>query len=72
MEGSEYPKAIYRDGGAELVWGQPIMTSAANSPEEEKAAIAGGWRLSPVADPLDHDGDGRKGGSRRAAKQKDS
>lgn len=46
-QGDEYPKAIYRDGGAELVWGEPIQTSAANSADEENEALADGWRLHP-------------------------
>lgn len=62
-EGPEYPKAIYRDGGAALIWGLPVETSAVYSDEEEQAARNDGWRLSPVADPLDHDGDGHPGGS---------
>lgn len=45
--GNEYPKAIYRDGGTDLVWGEPIQTSAANSADEEKKALADGWRLHP-------------------------
>jgi hypothetical protein len=64
-EGWEFPKAIYRDGGEDLVWGLPIETSAVGSEDEEREALALGWRLHPTAkpNPLDHDGDGHKGGS---------
>jgi hypothetical protein len=44
-----YPRAIYRDGGTDLVWGKPIQTSAVNSEDEEAAMLADGWRLSPAA-----------------------
>lgn len=47
-EGTEWPKALYRDGGAELLWGEPIETRAANDAEEEAALIADGWRLHPL------------------------
>jgi hypothetical protein len=63
-EGSEYPKAAYKDGGADLIWGNPVQTRTLHSAEDETEALASGWRLHPIAtDPLDHDGDGRKGGS---------
>lgn len=63
-EGSEYPKAAYQDGGAELIWGNPVQTRILHDAEEEKEALAGGWRLHPnKPDPLDHDHDGKKGGS---------
>ncbi len=67
--GAEWPKAIYRDGGDTLLWGEPIETSSVKDAEEEKEALASGWRLHPLRreqvkrDPLDHDGDGHKGGS---------
>jgi hypothetical protein len=65
MDGAEYPKAIYRDGGADLVWGEPIETGVVRSEEEERDCLRKGWRLHPLKPgPLDHDGDGRKGGSR--------
>jgi len=66
MGDGEYPKAIYRDGGAALVWGEPIETSAVDTREELMGALADGWRLHPLirdVHPLDHDGDGEKGGS---------
>ena len=37
--------------------------------EEAEIAVADGWSYEkPKADPLDHDGDGKKGGSRRKPK----
>ncbi|WP_343518097.1 hypothetical protein [Sphingomonas sp.] len=60
----EYPKAIYKDGGDELIWGEPVQTSAVHSDTEEREALAKGWRLHPLKfDPLDHDRNGHKGGS---------
>lgn len=62
--GAEWPKALYRDGGAELIWGLPVQTIVAHSVEDEKEALAKGWRLHPLKpDPLDHDGNGHRGGS---------
>ena len=49
----EYPKAMYRGDGESCV----VDDAAA-----EKAAAGEGWRTS--VDPLDHDGDNRKGGSK--------
>jgi len=63
MDGQEYPKALYRDGGDALIWGKPVRTTIATTREEEKALAAQGWRLHPLRHPLDHDGDGRLGGS---------
>ena len=63
MDFAEYPKALYRDGGAEMIWGKPVQTRVVGTAEEQAEALAEGWRLGPVPDPLDHDGDGRKGGS---------
>jgi hypothetical protein len=63
-EGAEYPKAAYKDGGADLIWGNPVQTRTVHSGDEEKEALAQGWRLHPLKpDPLDHDGNGHKGGS---------
>lgn len=68
MSGAEYPKALFQDGGDDLIWGVPVRTAIAQSDDEEKALRLRGWRLHPIAHPLDHDGDGRKGGSRPRAK----
>lgn len=75
VQGNEYPKAIYRDGGDELIWGEPVETGEVHGSEEETAKLKEGWRLHPIADPLDHDGDGQKGGSlpgRRGRKPKEA
>jgi len=63
MSGADYPKALYADGGDELIWGQPVRTAIAQDEDEEKALRSKGWRLHPIKHPLDHDGDGRPGGS---------
>lgn len=63
MGGSEYPKALYQDGGDDLIWGKPVRTAVAHDEEEEKALRLKGWRLHPIANPLDHDGNGKAGGS---------
>lgn len=61
--GGEYPKAMYQDGGDELIWDQPVRTVIVADENEEKALRLKGWRLHPIANPLDHDGDGKAGGS---------
>lgn len=61
--GSEYPKALYQDGGVDLIWGEPIRTVVVHDADEEEIMRLDGWRAHPIADPLDHDGDGKKGGS---------
>ena len=62
--GPEYPKAMYKDGGEALIWGKPVMTLTVRSVEQEVEALADGWRFRPEhPHPLDHDGDGDKGGS---------
>lgn len=57
----DYPKMLYREGAT---W---IVLDAA----EHEACKAEGWRTyaeTYQSDPLDHDGDGRKGGSRKKAR----
>lgn len=49
-QGAEYPKATYKDGGADLIWGKPVQTRVVMSEDEELEALEGGWRLSPVDD----------------------
>lgn len=63
MSGAEYPKALYADGGDALIWGEPIRTAIAIDEQEEKALRSQGWRLHPIKNALDHDGDGKLGGS---------
>lgn len=65
---SDYPKMLYRKGGAlpELGLDYRIVADEA----EEGEAIGEGWRLG--VDPLDHDGDGRPGGAKRGRKPKEA
>lgn len=44
---TDYPKAIYADGGTELLWGEPIKTRIVLNAEEEGEALSNGWRLHP-------------------------
>ncbi len=46
----EYPKAMYRDGGTEQIWGKCVQTQLVMSVENENAASAEGWRLHPITD----------------------
>lgn len=48
-EGPEYPKAVYRDGGTDEIWGAMVETSVCGSFDEEMEALAHGWRLHPIA-----------------------
>lgn len=59
----EYPKAMYQDGGDDLIWGEPVRTAVAQDADEEEIMRLDGWRVHPIAHPLDHDGDGSPGGS---------
>ena len=63
MEGAEYPKCMYADGGDALIWGKPVRTAIVTDKDEEEALRLKGWRLHPIKNPLDHDGDGKSGGS---------
>lgn len=61
---SEYPKMLFRDAEDEpmLVWeGRNLDHCTVADAGEEAEALAEGWRVH--GDPLDHDGDGRKGGA---------
>lgn len=63
---SEYPKMLYKRGGDEIVFGVPATYSIAEDADAEKALRADGYDDALAllaADPLDHDGDGKKGGS---------
>ncbi|QDZ07461.1 hypothetical protein FPZ24_08185 [Sphingomonas panacisoli] len=50
MDEFEYPRALYRDGGTELIWGKPVETLVVSSRGEEVEALAKGWRLHPLTD----------------------
>ena len=61
---SEYPRMVYRPGTMLRDWhGHNVDWQIVDDEDEERAALAEGWNLSP--DALDHDGDGKKGGSPR-------
>lgn len=49
MGGAEYPKALYRDGGADHIWGAPVRTLVVLDAESEARALDSGWRLHPIA-----------------------
>jgi len=57
---SAYPRMLYRDGDMLPEHGVDYLIVMDEA--EESAAIGDGWRLG--LDPLDHDGDGVKGGTR--------
>lgn len=62
---SEFPKMLYRDGTETRVWNKhDVDTRIVEGAEQEEKALANGWRLTPdKKSPLDHDGDGKPGGS---------
>lgn len=62
---SEYPLHLYR-AGSQFNW-DGRMTDAIEVADEDEELAAEGWVRAEAylnADPLDHDGDGKKGGSR--------
>ena len=62
---SDFPRMLYRDGSAVEVWGKAVDTLIVDDGDEMERALANGWRLRPdKTHPLDHDGDGKPGGSR--------
>lgn len=66
MDGAEgYPRMLYRPGTSLRVWdAHDVDTMIVGDEDEHLAALERGWSESPVPrDPLDHDGDGTKGGS---------
>lgn len=69
LEYPEMPCMLYKHGG-DLEWdGKKFSTLIVADEEECEIALADGWLLPADAsrfDPLDHDGDGRKGGARKA------
>lgn len=67
-----FPKTLFREGGDEVFWGKKQSRRIVHDAETEQAALADGWQgqaigAPPRIDPLDHDGDGRKGGSKKGA-----
>jgi hypothetical protein len=51
MEPSPYPRLLYRDGTTERVWNlHDVDFLTVHSADEEREAIAMGWRRSPAPD----------------------
>ncbi len=48
VEGLEYPKAVYKDGGDTMICGLPITERTVQDAAEEEALLADGWRLQPL------------------------
>lgn len=65
----EFPATLYKRGN-QFEWdGEMFDALIVNDEEEAEIAIADGWYSGkPSADPLDHDGDGKKGGARAPRK----
>jgi hypothetical protein len=55
----DFPRMVFRDGSALPEHGIDWLIVADEA--EQRAALADGWRLG--LHPLDHDGDGKPGGS---------
>lgn len=64
---SEFPKSLYRKGTAFEWEGARLDGLTVLDAKQEAAARADGWgdAVEAIRDPLDHDGDGRKGGARK-------
>jgi len=59
---SIYPRMVFRPGTMLRNWhGRDLDWQIVDDEVEEAQALSQGWRLSP--DPLDRDGDGKRGGS---------
>ncbi len=54
---------LYKEGGSEEIWGRLLSTRVVHDDDDLAAALDAGWQLRPDQHPLDHDGDGAKGGS---------
>ena len=60
----DYPRLLYRPGSTMRVWNaHNVDLLTVHDRIEEDAAAADGWHRRPDQHPLDHDGDGRLGGS---------
>lgn len=64
---AEYPKCLLRNGSSFEWDGRLYDVLTVEDAEAEKQAKAEGWQtsdqvLNAIADPLDHDGSGKKGG----------
>jgi hypothetical protein len=61
----EFPAMLYRRGSMFEWDGEMFDYLIVNDAEEVAEALDDGWcQGKPPADPLDHDGNGRKGGGR--------
>lgn len=62
---SDYPRMLYRPGDAVRVWNaHDVDTLIVADEAEHLDALTQGWTERPgPRHPLDHDGDGRPGGS---------
>jgi len=59
----QFPAMLYKPGSM-LEWdGEMFDYVIVNDEEEAEIALSDGWSVGKP-DPLDHDGDGKKGGSR--------
>lgn len=58
---SQYPKALYKLGGVEMVDGEAFTTALAHDAEHEQSMSADGWHVSPdaakIAEAKPEDGD---------------
>lgn len=60
----QFPAMLYKANGSMLEWdGEMFDYVIVNDQEEAEIALDDGWSIGKP-DPLDHDGDGKKGGSR--------
>jgi hypothetical protein len=67
---SDFPQMVYALGGDEMIFGQAATTRVVYDAVELEEAkkdgfVSGHVFAEAVAHPLDHDADGRKGGSRK-------
>lgn len=63
--GAAYPRMLYRPGPSLRVWdAHDVDTCIVKDEDEHLAALEAGWGDTPEPrHPLDHDGDGKPGGS---------
>lgn len=70
-----FPKMLYRDGSSFLWDRRSTDAVVVNDAEEQEIALSDGWALpadylAPRLPQLDHDGDGKPGGSLPRRKRK--
>ena len=60
----EFPAMLYKANGSMLEWdGEMFDYLIVDDEEEAEIALEDGWSIGKPANPLDHDGDGKAGGS---------